>query len=150
MIYIMSGSSKKNALEQGFKEASKDSGCEDSWVLREKIAEFAGAPCMAGESMVGESFSGGGAATASEPKEMVRTQIYLTPQQRDFLRSEGLRRGVSMAAAIRAMVEEKMRPGGGGWVGSPLLEATAEDATFQSDGHGSVGSDQNIYGSYQG
>ena len=121
-----------------------------SGVLREEIAVFvSGSP--SGLVGVGTDGQGEGVAESKdELKEMVRTQIYLTPQQRDFLRSEGRRRGVSMAAAIRAMVEEKMKPAGDAWQGNSLLESAAEDASFQSDGSGSAASDETIYGSYQG
>lgn len=123
---------------------------ELSGVLREEIAVFVSGPLS---GLVGVDADGQGEGVSEgkdEPKEMVRTQVYLTPQQRDFLRSEGRRRGLSMAAAIRAMVEEKMKPAGDAWQGNSLLESAVEDASFQSDGRGSVGADETIYGSYQG
>ncbi|MFK7911628.1 MAG: hypothetical protein AB8F34_13655 [Akkermansiaceae bacterium] len=122
-----------------------DRGKDDLAMLREELA-----PYLAGSSLpVGMGFSEAGepAGDAGQPQEMVRTQVYLTPAQRDFLQNEGKRRGGSMAAALRQIVEERMRPEGTAWMGNPLLDEPAKDPAFVGAGSGNA--DAEIYGSYE-
>ncbi|PID81805.1 hypothetical protein CSB20_01120 [bacterium DOLZORAL124_64_63] len=121
-------------------------------VLREAMAPYLAAPALFMSQAIGggEDSAGNvkGGAGREEETGLVRTQVYLTPEQRDFLRNEGRRKGVSMAGALRQLVEERMRPGGSGWEGNPLLDEVAEDASFTGAGSGNV--DEAVYGSYVG
>ena len=80
----------------------------------------------------------------------IRTQIYLSKKHHDFLKNKSKEEGLSMAAIIRELIDEKMNPENTAWEGNPLLEETAIDTDFQSSGQGSVSSDASIYGSYEG
>lgn len=102
--------------------------------------------------------AGGGSPTGSNQRdgdsssvqeELVRTQVYLSVEQRDFLREEGQKRGVSMAAALREVINERMKPAVVNWEGNPLLEEVVGDPEFSSSGTGSLDADAAVYGKYQ-
>ncbi len=113
--------------------------------LREELASYLADPSTtAGMGVPGTE---GASGSVGQAQEMVRTQVYLTPGQRDFLQNEGKRRGVSMAAALRQIVEERMRPEGAAWIGNSLLDEPAKDPSFV--GAGSEDADAGIYGSYE-
>ncbi|MDX1952317.1 MAG: hypothetical protein SFY81_09030 [Verrucomicrobiota bacterium] len=78
--------------------------------------------------------------------EMVRTQIYLTRAEHDFLLSESNRRNQPMAAIIRELVDEKMSIPEEAWLNNPLLQAPVEDADFPSREDGSLNHDHYIAG----
>lgn len=88
-------------------------------------------------------------APSQVAEELVRTQVYLSVEHRDFLQSEAKRRGESMAAVLREVISLAMKPAASSWVGNPLLEEVAVDASFESSGVGSESADAAIYGSYQ-
>lgn len=77
---------------------------------------------------------------------MVRTQIYLSREEHQFLQSEASRQGATMAGIIRALVDEKMSVPAPVWANNPLLEETPTVAGF---GHadGARNHDHYIYGS---
>lgn len=87
--------------------------------------------------------------TATVQEELVRTQVYLSVEQRDFLRDEGQKRGVSMAAALRGIINERMKPSVVHWEGNPLLDDVVVDPAFKSTGVGSLDTDASIYGKYE-
>ena len=86
---------------------------------------------------------------ASVQEELVRTQVYLSVEQRDFLRDEGQKRGVSMAAVLRGIINERMKPSVVHWEGNPLLDDVVVDLGFKSTGTGSLDADAAIYGKYE-
>jgi hypothetical protein len=49
------------------------------------------------------------APLTGEAKPMVRTQVYLSRPEYDFLQAEAAQRGEPMAAIIRSYIDEKMR-----------------------------------------
>ena len=81
---------------------------------------------------------------ANKP-EMVRTQIYLTPIEHSFVRSEGLRLGKPMAALIRDWIEEKMQLPEDAWKNSPLLDPPA-DPDFDMPEDAGINHDHYVYG----
>jgi len=85
--------------------------------------------------------------------ELVRTQVYLSASQREFLQEQGRRTGVSMAAALRQVIDSAMKPAASSWMGNPLLDDVVVDASFHSTDHtagvGSESTDAAIYGEYQ-
>ena len=89
--------------------------------------------------------------SASVQEELVRTQVYLSVEQRDFLRDEGQKHGVSMAAALRKIINERMKPAVVSWEGNPLLDDVVVDPGFKSTGKGfgSIDADASIYGKYE-
>ncbi|MCB1230270.1 MAG: hypothetical protein KDN19_08395 [Verrucomicrobiae bacterium] len=78
----------------------------------------------------------------------VRTQIYLSEAQRDFLNRESKRTGFSMAELIRHYIEEKMNPNEDIWEANSLLAPAPEDPDFEGHEDGSVNTDAIIYGSF--
>jgi len=77
---------------------------------------------------------------------MVRTQVYLSRAEHDFLLSESGRRGITMAGLIRSIVDEKMAVPDRIWENNPLLE---DAPVVEGFGHedGSRNHDHYIYGS---
>jgi hypothetical protein len=77
---------------------------------------------------------------------MIRTQIYLSREEHQFLQSEASRRGITMAGIIRGLVDEKMSVPAPIWENNPLLEETPSVEGF---GHqdGAQNHDHYIYGS---
>jgi hypothetical protein len=80
------------------------------------------------------------------PTAMVRTQIYLSQAQYDFLHAEGKRRNRPMAAVLRDFIDEKMRVPDEVWKNNPLLQPPAEDPDYRPRGDGVVNHDHYIYG----
>jgi hypothetical protein len=82
-------------------------------------------------------------------KELIRTQIHLSEQQRAFLTEQAKLTGLSMAAQIRNLIDIQMNPKTTDWDHNPLLEDTVVDPSFQGSSDASVTSDSLIYGSYE-
>ncbi len=120
---------------------------KDAGQLREVISRYAaGLAGPTGGSLGSGDVSG---VSGGEASELVRTQVYLSVGQRDYLQSEGKRRGISMAAALREIISESMRPAAASWVGNPLLDEVVEDVDFKSSGSGSESVDESVYGDYE-
>ncbi len=82
----------------------------------------------------------------AEPAPMIRTQIYLSKPEHDFLQAEGKRRDEPMAAVLRAFIDEKMRVPEAVWENNPLLDPPVADADYRPRGDGVVNHDHYIYG----
>jgi hypothetical protein len=77
---------------------------------------------------------------------MLRTQIYLTKQEYDFLRGESARRGETMAALIRSFIDERMEIPEEVWTNNPLLVPPVEDPDWEGHEDGAINHDHYIYG----
>jgi hypothetical protein len=75
---------------------------------------------------------------------MVRTQIYLTPEEHRFVDSESRRKGVPMAAVIRDFIEEKMRVPDEAW--AKFLAPVPDDPNWEGPEDGSINHDHYVYG----
>jgi len=82
----------------------------------------------------------------TEAKTMVRTQIYLSRAEHDFLQAEAGQRGEPMAAIIRSYIDEKMRLPEDAWVKNPMLEPTPEDPGFKLPEDAAINHDHYLYG----
>lgn len=84
----------------------------------------------------------------STPAEenMIRTQIYLTRAEHEFLQQEGSRRGEPMAAVIRSLIDEKMAIPAEAWLNNPMLEETPEVAGWEGHEDGAINHDHYVYG----
>lgn len=100
---------------------------------------FSGEPMELKEQM--PSLAEKGAA----PEAMVRTQVYLSRGEHEFLQGEASRRGTSMASLIRAFVDEKMAPPSEAWENNSLLDSPA-DPEFIGPEDGVINHDHYIYG----
>src|SRR5688572_3712376 len=63
---------------------------------------------------------------------MIRTQIYLTRAEHEFLQAEAVRRGEAMSAVIRGLVDEKMAIPEEAWISNHMLEPTPEVPGWES------------------
>lgn len=77
---------------------------------------------------------------------MVRTQIYLTRAEYNFLQAEAARRDEPMAALIRSFVEEKMRLPDDAWTENPMLQPTPKDPDFELPEDAAINHDHYLYG----
>ncbi|MCW5559474.1 MAG: hypothetical protein KIT22_16795 [Verrucomicrobiae bacterium] len=85
-------------------------------------------------------------AAGPDLSAMVRTQIYLTRAEHEFLLRESARRGIPMAAVIREYVDEKMRLPESAWADNPMLVPTPEDTAFQLPEDAAINHDHYLYG----
>ena len=63
---------------------------------------------------------------------MVRTQIYLSRSEYDFVQAESTQRGEPMAAVIRSFIDEKMQLPEDAWTNNPMLQPTPVDPDFKT------------------
>jgi hypothetical protein len=77
---------------------------------------------------------------------MVRTQIYLSKAEHDFLQSESRRRDEPMASIIRSFIDEKMEIPEEAWTNNPMLEPTVSDPDAEGHEDSSINHDHYIYG----
>jgi hypothetical protein len=82
--------------------------------------------------------------SAGEP--MVRTQIYLSRSEHEFLQSEAARRNTAMAAVIREFIDEKMAVPEDIWAKNPLLNPPLDDPGFEGHEDGALNHDHYISG----
>jgi len=77
---------------------------------------------------------------------MVRTQIYLTKAEHDFLSREGERTGNGLSGVLRSIIEEKMSIPEDAWTKNPMLEPTVEDEVCDLPEDASLNHDYYAYG----
>lgn len=85
-------------------------------------------------------------AIAVPEATMVRTQIYLTRAEHEFLQFEGARRNEPMAAVIRRIIDEKMVLPDEAWTRNSLLEPTPYDPEYEGHEDSSLNHDHYAYG----
>lgn len=85
-------------------------------------------------------------AADADSAAMVRTQIYLTQAEHDFLQAEAARRHEPMAAVIRAILDEKMEMPDDVWTNNPMLRPTPEDPGFKMPPDAALNHDHYLYG----
>lgn len=78
---------------------------------------------------------------------MLRTQIYLTRAEHEFLQQEAGRRGEAMSSVIRGIIDEKMAIPGDAWEDNPMFEATPDVEGWSGHEDGAINHDHYIYGS---
>lgn len=86
------------------------------------------------------------AIAPSSSGSMVRTQIYLSKEEYDFLQAEARRRDEPMAAIIRGFIDEKMEIPEDAWTNNPMLEPTVSDPDWEGREDGAVNHDHYLYG----
>ena len=88
-----------------------------------------------------------GAGAGSQPSQpMVRTQIYLSTRQQEFLQHQAQREGETMAGVIRRFIDEKMEVPADAWSNNPLLEPTPDDPANDLPEDASINLDHYAYG----
>ncbi|MGZ4961991.1 MAG: hypothetical protein ACXWKG_12705 [Limisphaerales bacterium] len=76
---------------------------------------------------------------------MIRTQIYLSRLEHEFVQAEASRLGTPMAAVIREYIDEKMELPDDVWVNNPLLDQPL-DPDFVGPEDGAINHDHYLYG----
>jgi hypothetical protein len=112
--------------------------------MKKKITYRAGRarrPQVLKDASVAPSFSA--EVTPSSP--MVRTQIYLSQVEHEFIQTEATRRNQPMAAVIRSFIDEKMTLPDDIWENNPLLAPPA-DPSFVGPEDGAINHDHYVYG----
>lgn len=94
----------------------------------------------------GELKDGVGATTPSDSSAMIRTQIYLSKREYEFVQREAERRAAPMAAVIRAFIDEKMEIPAEAWTNNPMLEPTPADPSFVGHEDSGLNHDHYLYG----
>lgn len=77
---------------------------------------------------------------------MVRTQIYLSRREHEFIENEAARRDEPMAAVIRSYIDEKMEVPSDVWSDNPLLRAPVPDPSWTGSEDGALNHDHYISG----
>jgi hypothetical protein len=77
---------------------------------------------------------------------MVRTQIYLSKEEYDFVQREASRRNEPMAAVIRGIIDEKMELPEDVWSNNPMLEPTPHDPDWEGHEDAGINHDHYLYG----
>jgi hypothetical protein len=88
------------------------------------------------------------AAPAGKANEatMIRTQIYLSKDEHDFVQREASRRDEPMAAVIRGFIDEKMEIPEDAWTNNPMLRPAPRDAGGRSPADMAINLDHYLYG----
>lgn len=87
------------------------------------------------------------ADSATDAKVMLRTQIYLSREEHEFVRREAARRDLPMAAVIRAFIDEKMTIPNDAWENNPMFQPWPHDPNWQGHEDGGLNHDHYISGS---
>jgi len=85
-------------------------------------------------------------ASLDEAKTMIRTQIYLTRAEHEFLQSEANRRSEPMAAVVRGFIDEKMQIPDDAWTNNSMLQPTVDDPNYVGREDGSLNHDYYVSG----
>ncbi|HXR07991.1 MAG TPA: hypothetical protein VN765_11715 [Candidatus Acidoferrum sp.] len=80
-----------------------------------------------------------------EEPPMIRTQIYLSRPEHEFIQSQAARQAQPMAAIIRSLIDEKMDIPESAWTDNPLLAPPA-DPGFVGPADGAINHDHYLYG----
>jgi hypothetical protein len=80
------------------------------------------------------------------PESMVRTQIYLTRKEHEFLQVEAERRGEPMSAFLRRVIDERMQLPETAWKRNPMLDETPDVEGWAGREDGALNHDHYIYG----
>jgi hypothetical protein len=83
---------------------------------------------------------------AVEQEAMLRTQIYLSREEHEFVQREAARRDMPMAAVIRKFIDEKMEIPEDAWTNNPMLRPTVHDPDWKGHEDGGLNHDHYLYG----
>jgi len=84
-------------------------------------------------------------ACVVDQSPMIRSQVYLSRREHEFLLHEAARQAQPMAAIIRAFIDEKMDIPESAWTDNPLLSPPA-DPGFVGPEDGAINHDHYVYG----
>ena len=81
-----------------------------------------------------------------QAEPMVRTQIYLSKHEYDFVQREASRRDEPMAAVIREFIDQKMEIPEDAWTNNPMLRPTPPDSEGEGHDDGAINRHHYLYG----
>ncbi len=108
-----------------------------------KVKKYSATPSE--EAMLKETVAVSPESVSPSPS-MVRTQVYLTRAEHEFLQAESSRRGKPMAAILRALVDEKMAMPADAWTNNPMLRPTPAEPDWDSPADAAINHDHYLYG----
>jgi hypothetical protein len=82
----------------------------------------------------------------SPAEPMIRTQIYLSKAEHEFLQAEARRREKPMAAVIRSFIDEKMEIPKDPWKDNPILRPTVASPYDDGREDAGINLDHYLYG----
>lgn len=85
-------------------------------------------------------------AAESGLEAMVRTQVYLTRSEHEYLSREAARKGEGLSTVLRSIIEEKMKIPEEAWTNNPMLEPTPDVPGWQGHEDGALNHDHYAYG----
>ena len=88
----------------------------------------------------------GPAAAPAGTGAMIRTQIYLSRPEYDFVQAEAALRKEPMAAVIRSYIDAKMQLPDEAWVDNPMLKPTPRDPKLDLPEDAAINHDHYLYG----
>lgn len=77
---------------------------------------------------------------------MLRTQIYLSKEEHDFVSGEARRQARPFAAIIRSFIDEKMEIPADAWTNNPMLRPFPPDPEWKGNEDGAINHDHYLYG----
>lgn len=77
---------------------------------------------------------------------MVRTQIYLSREEHEFVQREASQRDQPMAAVIRGFIDEKMKLPEEAWTNNPMFKPWPHDPDWKGREDGAMNLDHYLYG----
>jgi hypothetical protein len=86
------------------------------------------------------------AIPAGSDAPMIRTQIYLSKEEHDFVAAEARRRDEPMAAVIRGLIDAKMEMPEDAWTNNPMLKPWPNDPEWKGHEDAGINHDHYIYG----
>ena len=86
-------------------------------------------------------------AKQSKVTPMIRTQIYLSQEEHNFVQLEAKRTNQPLAAVIRSFIDEKMKLPDDTWTSNPMLEPTPDFSDWEGHEDGAINHDHYVYGS---
>lgn len=85
-------------------------------------------------------------ALPPDPPAMVRTQIYLSRVEYEFVQAQATHRGEPMAAVIRSLIDEKMQLPADVWTSNPMLRPTPIDPDWDAPADAAINHDHYLSG----
>ena len=105
------------------------------------------APKIGAKTLQPEMLKESALAYEVDEQPMIRTQIYLSKPEHEFIQHEAARQGEPMAAVIRAFIDEKMVVPDEVWTNNPLLRPPVRDTAWTGHDDGAINHDHYISGS---
>ena len=112
-----------------------------------KAKRIAGFSASAEDSNRGSELKEVAAVEGNFGEPMIRTQIYLSRREHDFVLADAKRRNQPMAAVIRGFIDQEMELPADVWTNNPMLRPPPVDAEWNAPADAAINHDHYLYGS---